>query len=87
MRNWGASITRSRRRIANLAMRSTCFELMTRFYQRIGPAASPAQVLPEIGQVAHGFLDSGRLVLFSQDPDQPASIEPGEAGIWGGRAV
>jgi putative nucleotidyltransferase with HDIG domain len=59
-----------------LATRSTCFEMMTRFYQRIVPAASPAQLLTEIGQVAHQFLDSSRLILFSQDPDQ-ATNEPG----------
>jgi signal transduction histidine kinase/HD-like signal output (HDOD) protein len=53
-----------------LSLRSTCFEMLTRFYQRIVPAASPAQLLAEIGQVAHGFLESPRLVLFSQDPDQ-----------------
>ena len=53
-----------------LATRSTCFEMMTRFYQRIVPAASPAQLLREIGHVAHQFLDSSRLVLFSQDPEQ-----------------
>lgn len=56
-----------------LTIRSTCFEMLTRFYQRIVPAASPAQLLAEIGQVAHGFLDSPRLVLFSQDPDQVGS--------------
>ncbi|HEY4330548.1 MAG TPA: HDOD domain-containing protein, partial [Phycisphaerae bacterium] len=53
-----------------LTMRSNCFELLTRFYQRIVPAASPAQLLTEIGQVAHPFFESHRLVLFSQDPDQ-----------------
>jgi len=53
-----------------LAQRSECFEILTRFYQRIGPAASPAQLLAEIGHVAHGILDAGRLVLFSQDPSQ-----------------
>lgn len=53
-----------------LATRSQCFEMLTRFYQRIIPAASPAQLLTEIGQVAHGFLNARKLVLFSQDPDQ-----------------
>ncbi|MGN6370990.1 MAG: HDOD domain-containing protein [Phycisphaerae bacterium] len=59
-----------------LAMRSSCFEIMTRFYQRIVPAASPAQLLREIGHVAHQFLDSSRLVLFSQDPDQSDTLAP-----------
>ncbi len=53
-----------------LGARSTCFEMMTGFYQRIVPSASPAQLLMEIGNVAHQFLDSHKLVLFSQDPDQ-----------------
>ncbi|HUO06937.1 MAG TPA: HDOD domain-containing protein [Phycisphaerae bacterium] len=66
-----------------LAMRSTCFEIMTRFYQRIVPAASPAQLLREIGHVAHQFLDSNRLVLFSQDPDQTENGNAG-AGSTGG---
>jgi len=57
-----------------LTTRSTCFEMLTRFYQRIVPAASPAQLLAEIGHVAHQFLDSSRLVLFSQDPDQAATL-------------
>jgi signal transduction histidine kinase/HD-like signal output (HDOD) protein len=65
-----------------LTVRSTCFEMLTRFYQRIVPAASPAQLLAEIGQVAHGFLDSPRLVLFSQDTDgvgaDGAPTGPGE---------
>ncbi len=52
-----------------LLNRSNCFELLTRFYQRIVPAASPAQLLTEIAQVAHPFLESHRLALFSQDPD------------------
>jgi signal transduction histidine kinase len=65
-----------------LATRSTCFEIMTRFYQRIVPAASPAQLLREIGHVAHQFLDSTRLVLFSQDPDQSETMTsaPGNGG-------
>ena len=65
-----------------LATRSTCFEIMTRFYQRIVPAASPAQLLREIGHVAHQFLDSNRLVLFSQDPDQSETMtaSPGNGG-------
>ena len=53
-----------------LASRSACFELVTTLYQRIVPAASPAQLLTEIGQVSHEFLGEGKLVLFSQDPDQ-----------------
>ena len=53
-----------------LSMRSSCFEMLTRFYQDIVPAASPAQLLARIGQVAHPLLESHRLVLFSQDPDQ-----------------
>jgi putative nucleotidyltransferase with HDIG domain len=57
-----------------LSVRSTCFEMLTRFYQRIVPAASPAQLLSEIGQVAHQFLESHRLVLFSQDPDQAGTL-------------
>lgn len=52
-----------------LALRSTCFEMMTRFYQRIVPVASPAQLLVEVGNVANQFLDSHKIVLFSQDPD------------------
>ena len=56
-----------------LATRSICFEMMTRFYQRIIPAASPAQLLAEVGQVSHQFLESHRLVLFSQDPEQAKS--------------
>jgi putative nucleotidyltransferase with HDIG domain len=74
-----------------LATRSNCFEMMTRFYQRIVPAASPAQLLTEIGQVAHEFLDSPRLVLISQDPDQANSAadatingNPGAVGGGGG---
>ncbi len=54
-----------------LSVRSICFDLLTKFYQRIVPAASPAQLLTEIANVAHEFLGSTRLVLFSQDPDQP----------------
>jgi HD-like signal output (HDOD) protein/signal transduction histidine kinase len=54
-----------------LSARSTCFELLTKFYQRIVPAASPAQLLAEIAHVAHDFLGAQRLVLFSQDPDHP----------------
>ncbi len=63
-----------------LSTRSTCFEMLTRFYQRIVPAASPAQLLAEIGQVAHQFFDSPRLVLFSQDPDQSAQNSPDDSG-------
>jgi signal transduction histidine kinase/HD-like signal output (HDOD) protein len=62
-----------------LALRSSCFEMMTKFYQRIVPAASPAQLLREIGEVSHQFLDSARLVLFSQDGDQ-SGITTGGAG-------
>ncbi len=54
-----------------LSARSTCFELLAKFYQRIVPAASPAQLLTEIAHVAHDFLGTERLVLFSQDPDHP----------------
>ncbi len=61
-----------------LTARSNCFEMMTRFYQRIVPASSPAQLLTEIGQVAHPFLEATRLVLFSQDPDQSAVEGAGE---------
>ncbi|HVT81134.1 MAG TPA: HDOD domain-containing protein [Phycisphaerae bacterium] len=61
-----------------LTARSNCFELMTRFYQRIVPAATPAQLLTEIGNVAHPFLEAGRLVVFSQDPDQSAVESAGE---------
>ncbi len=61
-----------------LTLRSNCFEMLTRFYQRIVPAASPAQLLTEIAHVAHPFLESHRLVLFSQDPDQST---PGVGGI------
>ncbi len=53
-----------------LAARSQCFEMLTQFCQRVIPAASPAQLLTEIGHVAHEFLEADRLVLFSQDPDQ-----------------
>jgi putative nucleotidyltransferase with HDIG domain len=53
-----------------LASRAQCFELVTKLYQRIVPSASPAQLLAEIGRVSHEFLGAGRLVLFSQDPDQ-----------------
>jgi signal transduction histidine kinase len=66
-----------------LTTRSTCFEILTRFYQRIVPAASPAQLLVEIGHVAHQFLESSRLVLFSQDPDQNG----GAFASLGGRAA
>ncbi len=69
-----------------LATRSTCFEIMTRFYQRIVPAASPAQLLREIGHVAHQFLDSHRLVLFSQDPDQSETTAAPGGGSNGGGA-
>lgn len=51
-----------------LSVRSTCFDLLTRFYSRIVPAASPSQLLADIGHAAHAFLDSPKLVLFSQDP-------------------
>jgi putative nucleotidyltransferase with HDIG domain len=61
-----------------LTTRSNCFEMMTRFYQRIVPAASPAQLLTEIGSVAHPFLEATKLVLFSQDPDQSAVEGAGE---------
>lgn len=61
-----------------LTTRSNCFEMMTRFYQRIVPAASPAQLLTEIGAVAHPFLEATKLVLFSQDPDQSAVEGAGE---------
>ena len=54
-----------------LTARSTCFDLITRFYQRIVPAASPAQLLTEIANVAHEFFGAQRMVLFSQDPDHP----------------
>ena len=60
-----------------LTTRSKCFEMLTRFYQRIVPAASPAQLLAEIAQVAHPVLESPRLVLFSQDPT-PTATEGGE---------
>jgi signal transduction histidine kinase/HD-like signal output (HDOD) protein len=63
-----------------LALRSACFEMMTRFYQRIVPAASPAQLLREIGHVSHQFLDSPRLVLFSQDGDQSNGGTSGGVG-------
>jgi putative nucleotidyltransferase with HDIG domain len=64
-----------------LAVRSTCFDLLTKFYGRIVPAASPTQLLTEIGQVAHGFLESGKLVLFSQDPSGAESMSgAGEGG-------
>lgn len=53
-----------------LAARSSCFEILTRFYQRITPAASPAQLLTEIGRVAAPFFQTDRMVLFSQDSDQ-----------------
>jgi len=53
-----------------LALRSQCFELMTKFYQQIVPAATPAQLLIEAGNVSHQFFDSHRLVMFSQDPEQ-----------------
>ncbi|MCE9547703.1 MAG: HDOD domain-containing protein, partial [Planctomycetia bacterium] len=53
-----------------LHSRSACFELVTKLYQRIVPAASPAQLLAEIGRVSHEFLGATQLVLFSQDPDQ-----------------
>lgn len=53
-----------------LAARSSCFEILTRFYQRITPAASPAQLLSEIGHVAVPFFQTERMVLFSQDSDQ-----------------
>jgi len=52
-----------------LAARSTCFELLGKFYQRLIPVASPAQLLTEIAHAAHEFLAAPRLVLFSQDPD------------------
>ncbi len=65
-----------------LAARSNCFDLLTRFYQRIVPAASPAQLLAEIGNVAHPYLESHRLVLFSQDPDQISQAE-GETAAGG----
>jgi putative nucleotidyltransferase with HDIG domain len=51
-----------------LSVRSSCFDLITRFYSRIVPAASPSQLLADIGHAAHAFLDSPKLVLFSQDP-------------------
>jgi putative nucleotidyltransferase with HDIG domain len=70
-----------------LTTRSTCFEMLTKFYQRIVPAASPAQLLAEIGHVAHGFLDSHRLVLFSQDPDQVGGATVGSAMGAPGAAV
>jgi signal transduction histidine kinase/HD-like signal output (HDOD) protein len=57
---------------AKLAQRSECFDLLAQFYQRIAPAATPAQLLAEIGQLAQGYLRSGRVVLFSQDPEQSA---------------
>jgi len=66
-----------------LSARSNCFEMMTRFYQRIVPAASPAQLLTEIGTVAHPYLETHRLVLFSQDPDQSQN-EPAEGMPTGG---
>jgi putative nucleotidyltransferase with HDIG domain len=69
-----------------LTIRSHCFEMLTRFHQRIVPAASPAQLLAEIAQVAHPFLESQRLVLFSQDPNQ-ASAESGETGSGPGGGV
>lgn len=53
-----------------LAARSSCFDILTRFYQRITPAASPAQLLTEIGRVAAPFFQTDHMVLFSQDPDQ-----------------
>ena len=53
-----------------LALRSQCFDMLTQFALRIAPVASPAQLLTEIGHVAHGFLGADRIVLFSQDPDQ-----------------
>lgn len=53
-----------------LALRSQCFELMTKFYQQIVPAATPAQLLIEAANVSHQFFDSNRLVMFSQDPEQ-----------------
>ncbi|HVS69909.1 MAG TPA: HDOD domain-containing protein [Phycisphaerae bacterium] len=64
-----------------LAVRSTCFELLTAFYSRIVPAASPSQLLTDIGHVAHDFLESQRLVLFSQDPsvDETFAAEPAAA--------
>ena len=70
-----------------LAMRSACFEMMTRFYQRIVPAASPAQLLSEIGNVAHQFLDSPRLVLFSQDPNQTLRGGAGEGAASDGATI
>jgi putative nucleotidyltransferase with HDIG domain len=66
-----------------LTTRSKCFEMLTRFYQRIVPAASPAQLLAEIAQVAHPVLESPRLVLFSQDPTQ-AAADGEERGRGGG---
>ena len=54
-----------------LAQRSECFDLLTRFYQRMAPTATPGQLLSDVGQVAHQFFQSERLVLFSQAPDQP----------------
>jgi signal transduction histidine kinase/HD-like signal output (HDOD) protein len=64
-----------------LTTRSTCFEILTRFYQRIVPTASPAQLLTEIGQVAHAFFESQRLVLFSQDPDEGRNEDLAAASI------
>jgi signal transduction histidine kinase/HD-like signal output (HDOD) protein len=66
-----------------LALRSACFEMMTKFYQRIVPAASPAQLLREIGQVSYAFLDSARLVLFSQDGDHAREGAGGATGSVG----
>ncbi|MCL2646569.1 MAG: HDOD domain-containing protein, partial [Phycisphaerales bacterium] len=63
-----------------LTARSACFEIMTRFYQRIMPPASPAQLLTAIGQVAHQFLESPKLVLFSQDPDHAPPPPPPPSG-------
>ncbi len=73
-----------------LAMRSTCFEMMTKFYQRIVPAASPAQLLVEVGNVGHTFFDSPKMALFSQDPDQKVGevllFDATSAGGTGGKA-
>ncbi len=66
-----------------LALRSACFEIMTRFYQQIVPSANPSQLLREIGRAFHAFLESNRLVLFSQDPDRTSNNPDDEARATG----